>query len=108
MRLVPQLAGFTKLERFYYRGLNDNKRDPRISQNRDDFYACAWAIAEKCKTLERITDISDSPYLATKIRRNDAGEVKEVIPTEGYGMIIGSEDEAFPNNPAAPKIALCI
>jgi len=27
-----------------------------------------------------------------------AGQV-EGVPTEGYGMLIGSEDEAFPRNP---------
>ena len=55
-------------------------------------------IAEKCKTLERVTDISNSPYLAMRIYRSDAGQV-ESVPMEGYGMLIGSEDEAFPRNP---------
>jgi hypothetical protein len=29
----------------------------------------------------------------------------KAIPMEGYGMIIGSEDEAFPRNPAARVVA---
>lgn len=57
------------------------------------------AIAEICKTLERITDIGCSPYLATKFKRNEAGEVIEEIHAEGYGTMIGSEDEPFPRDP---------
>jgi len=86
------------LEHLYYRGVNDTSLASRTTANREAFYASSRAIAEKCKTLERVTDISNSPYLATKIYRNDAGQV-EGVPTEGYGMLIGSEDEAFPRNP---------
>ena len=64
------------------------------------FYSASRRIAEKSKTLERITDISNAPsYLAAKILRNRSGEVEEAIPVEGGGMLIGSENEAFPNNP---------
>ena len=64
---------------------------------RNHFYTSCQAVAEKCKAIERITDVSNRLfYLAAKIQRNDNGEVEKVIPVEGYGMVICSEDEAFP------------
>jgi len=72
----------------------------RTPENGDAFYSASRWIAEKSKTLERITDISNAPsYLAAKILRNRSGEVEEAIPVEGGGMLMGSENEAFHNNP---------
>jgi len=34
-----------------------------------------------------VTDISHSLYLATKIRRNQAGDVEEVLAAEGFGKL---------------------
>jgi hypothetical protein len=87
------------LERLYYRGVHDTNREWRTPRNREAFHASNRVIAEKCRRLKRVTDISHSPYLATKIRRNQAGDVEEVLAAEGYGTTIGSENEAFPRNP---------
>jgi len=98
-KLAPQLAGFTRLERLYYRGVHDTYLDMQtLGGHRARSETPTLAIAKICKTLERITDISRSPYLATKFKRNQAGEVIEKTHAEGYGTIIGSEDEPFPRN----------
>ena len=95
MKLAPSLADFSKLQRLYYgSGTTPTKRSLRAQ---DAFHDSNRTIAKKSKTIEQITDINHSPfYLSTKIKRNEAGEVEEVIPMEGYGMIVCSEDDAFP------------
>jgi len=35
------------------------------------------------------------PYKAAKISRNESGMVSSVVIENGYGMEIGSEDDAF-------------
>ncbi|KDR77744.1 hypothetical protein GALMADRAFT_224973 [Galerina marginata CBS 339.88] len=102
--LAAELAQFPNLARLYFRGVNDTDTSLRTPENREAFYTSSRAIADKCQLLERITDISSTPYMALKIRRNEARSVVETIRVEGYGTIIGAEDEAFPRNPRATVI----
>jgi len=42
------------------------------------------------------TNSVNLPYVAARISRTESGEVWSVDVGSGYGMQIGSEDEAFP------------
>jgi hypothetical protein len=42
------------------------------------------------------TNSVNLPYLAARISRTESGEVHSVNVGSGFGMQIGSEDEAFP------------
>jgi hypothetical protein len=42
------------------------------------------------------TSGNDLPHVAARISRTDGGEVSSVDVRNGFGMQIGSEDEAFP------------
>ncbi|PPR03562.1 hypothetical protein CVT26_006104 [Gymnopilus dilepis] len=99
IKLAEELSGFRKLERFYYRGVHDSNLALRTVENRDALYTSSRVLAERCHCLQSVTDISHLPYLGARIRRNHEGLVECVVPYEGCGMLIGSEDEAFPMNP---------
>jgi hypothetical protein len=58
----------------------------------------ARILAEACSDLSMIVDTSgnDLPYTAARISRTAGGKVSSVDVRNGFGMQIGSEDEAFP------------
>jgi len=58
----------------------------------------ARILAEACSGLSMIVDTGriDLPYVAVKVLRTENGEISSVDLGSGFGMQIGSEDEAFP------------
>ncbi|KAF8895833.1 hypothetical protein CPB84DRAFT_1848174 [Gymnopilus junonius] len=92
----PHVAKFEHLERIYYAAITH--KDKNDEKARALFHEVAEKLAKECKRLNVVTDIKSPtmPYVAARIRRTDGGDVKEVIPVEGYGMLIGNEDTPFP------------
>ncbi|KDR74507.1 hypothetical protein GALMADRAFT_141537 [Galerina marginata CBS 339.88] len=100
--LIPSLTRFRCLERLYCRGTwstADNIYDASEPTEADlaAFFTEARLLAEGCKSLKLITDMSlATSYPTVKIRRSQDGLVKDVKISDGYGRLIGHEDDPFP------------
>ncbi|KDR68789.1 hypothetical protein GALMADRAFT_129137 [Galerina marginata CBS 339.88] len=95
--LALQLAPFNQLQRLYCEVFNPDF-DQVEPKEREMFLQGSRTLANACKSLRLVTntDSPNLPYMTATIRRTDAGEVDNLVIGKGYGMQIGSEDEAFP------------
>jgi len=84
------MAQFSKLHRFYYRGIHPGNDDVLAENSK--------TLAEICRGLTVVVDVCyhQLPYVAARISRDQNGDVSNVIIGEGYGVQIGHDTEAFP------------
>jgi hypothetical protein len=88
--MSSKIARLSKLRRLYCTGLNPDGYEAFISRAR--------TLAEACSDLTMIVNMDSIylPYSVARISRTETGEVRSIDLGRGYGMQIGSENEAFP------------
>jgi len=82
-----ELGQFSNLRRFYYRGA--------WGESREGFLSNAIVLGGACSSLDMVVSTSIFPYTVARILRNEKEDVSNVVIGKGYGMQIGSENEAF-------------
>jgi len=80
--IAPEMAQFSTLCRFYYRGL--------FPQNDEALAKNSKTLAEICRGLTVVVDTRQHqvPYIAARISRDENGVVSDVVIGEGYGVQI--------------------
>ena len=98
--IASEIAGLSKLKRFYYSGPLRFLTD-FTEEEVEALASHTKILAEACGELTAVVDTLGSfnlPFVTARILRDEGGRVVKVDVGTGYGMHFGNDDEAFPQS----------